>query len=66
MRRHSSDEPVWSVPVGIITEKKKDIQFFLISQREQEIEVEVGKDEWMKVNAGMTVRVPSSKEGRSG
>jgi hypothetical protein len=60
MRRHSSDEPVWSVPVGIIAEKKKDIQFFLISQREQEIEVEVGKDEWMKVNAGMTVRVPSS------
>ncbi|ELR17053.1 APM1 (AMINOPEPTIDASE M1), putative [Acanthamoeba castellanii str. Neff] len=48
------DEPVWSVPVGIIAEKKKDIQFFLISQREQEIEVEVGKDEWMKVNAGMT------------
>jgi hypothetical protein len=29
----TADEPVWSVPVGIITEKKKDVQFYLISQK---------------------------------
>jgi len=59
------DVPLWSIPVGIVTEKNPAVQFFLISHKEQEIAVELGEGEWMKVNAGMAgmfrVRYPQER-----
>lgn len=47
---------IWKVPIQIISARTKTAQVFLLTEVEKTVIIAAEKGEWIKINAGQTVR----------